>query len=227
MKITKYKNKFLFYLSELYLGKSILRILLDSQMLDKFEKIEGKIVDFGCSSRPYYHEYIERGNSILKVDIEMGPGIDMQVNLEDNSLPMPDGSIDSILLVNVLELLKNPESLFLEFIRILKPDGKIFFSSLLTINLRPQPGDYNRWTELKIRLSLKEAGFKNIEIIPIGERFTVCTNLIISPIPLKGILGIIVKGPIYILALWLDRLIPKNILKNHPCPIGYFCIAQK
>jgi SAM-dependent methyltransferase len=186
----------------------------------------GKILDLGCGKNPYYHKYFAADAVFTKADIRATPGVDLIIDLEKMPLPVEGISYDHITFFHLLCLLKNPENLIKDTYRILKPGGKIIFTSMFVIPVRPEPKDYNRWTNIKIEETLIETGFRNIQIHPVGERFSVCANLLISPLPFKGFFAIF-KLPFYYLALFLDKIIPRGVLKSHPCPIGYFCIAEK
>jgi hypothetical protein len=69
---------------------------------------------------------------------------------------------------------------------------------------------------------LGSAGFKNIEIIPFGERFTASAHLLHS-----FFLFGFVRFFAFAAALALDKIIPEKMKKLHPCPAGYFVRAIK
>jgi SAM-dependent methyltransferase len=188
MKINFKFIKFLF--KESWQGKTIFRILLNYQIMEHCKNINENVLDLGSGIHDNYSQFLDEGIKIIKADIKNNPGIDIVTDLNKIPLPIESNSFDTILCINLIDLLRNPENLLKDVHRILKTEGVIYFSSMFIINLRPEPKDFNRWTSIKIQEELDEIGFGYIKIIPIGERFSACANLIISPIPMKGIFSI-------------------------------------
>lgn len=215
-------------IKETYRGSTLYRALLNNLIRTHCSEIGGKVIDLGSGRNPYYHKWFDKNADVLSTDIgKVGDSGGVVLDLDKLPLPFEGNSFNNATFFNVLELVKNPEALMPEVYRIIRPGGKFYFSAILITYLRPEPKDYVRWTGIKIMETLTEAGFKNIKIIPIGERVSSATNLIISPIPLGGVLAMLFKLPFYLVSLLLDRMIPANIKNNHPSPTGYFCIAEK
>ncbi len=93
-----------------------------------------------------------------------------------------------------------------EINRILKPGGKLFMTSPFIFNEAKEPADYWRFTSGGLEKLLKESGFKEFLIIPVGERFSAAVYLI-SPF----LFFWPVKFVFYCLALFFDKLIPKKL----------------
>jgi SAM-dependent methyltransferase len=217
---------FCFLVKETFKGHTLFRIFLDYQIKAQCSAITGEVLDLASGQHAYYHYLLGSKIKITTTDLKLSSGVDLAIDLEKLPLPLVDNSFDNILLFNALCLLKNPENLFGELKRVLKPGGKLFFSSLLIAYLRPEPKDYNRWTAIKIEETLAEAGFLKFKIIPLGDRFSAALNLTISPLPSRYGLSL-VKLFFYFFAIFSDKILRANIKKNHPGPIGYFCLAEK
>ncbi len=138
------------------------------------------------------------------------------------NMPFSDNFADVVFLFNVIYILENPLATLKEINRILKSDGRLFLTSPFIFNEAREPNDYWRFTSEALEKVLKEAGFDNFFIEPIGERFSAAVYLI-SPF----LFFWPVKFAFYCLALLFDKLIPKKLKLKQPCPIGYFIEAEK
>ncbi len=77
--------------------------------------LKGKVVDVGSSGsdlRNYVHD------EYIGLDILEGPKIDLTVDLEKQSIPLEDNSVDCVVCTDVLEHLDNLHEAFAELIRI-------------------------------------------------------------------------------------------------------------
>ncbi len=91
------------------------------------------IVDIGCSSGIMLNSLLEEfsGGVILGADYVRGPLEALALNLEGVPLlqfdlttcPLPDESVDAVVLLNVLEHIERDEAALLHVARILKPGG--------------------------------------------------------------------------------------------------------
>lgn len=204
-------------------GKSLQRILLNQQIKEKCQKISGLIVDLGSGKNASYNKYlkIKKPTKILRVDYDESKKPDIVADLNE-PLPLKSNFADNVLLFNAIYILENPRQTLKEIYRILKGGGKFFTCSPLIFNEAPEPHDYFRYTSEGLKRDLKKTGFKNIKLIPLGERFTASVYLA-DKILFFSILKILPR----IFGLVLDKLWPKKLKRLHPCPIGYFVIAKK
>ncbi len=157
----------------------------------------------------------------IRVDINEKTEPDIVADL-NKPLPFSDNFADAVFLFNVIYILESPSATLKEIYRILKPGGKLFIASPFIFNEAKEPADYWRFTSEALEKLLKEAGFNNFFIEPIGERFSAAVYLI-SPF----LFFWPVKFAFYCLALLFDKLIPKKLKLKQPCPIGYFIEAEK
>jgi SAM-dependent methyltransferase len=90
-----------------------------------------RIGDFGCGYRATLsRSLVAESTSVLAVDVSLDPALRDIPKLEaiEGRLPgalatIPDGSLDVVLCVSVLEHLDSPEATLKEFRRLLKPGG--------------------------------------------------------------------------------------------------------
>lgn len=215
--------KILNLIVETFRGKSLQRILLNQQIKEKCQGISGLIVDLGSGKNASYNNYLKsrKPATILRVDYDKNKRPDIVADL-NKPLPLKSNFADNIFLFNVIYILEDPKQTFREIYRILKEDRKFFMYSPLIFNEAPEPHDYLRYTSEGLKKDLEKIGFKEIKLIPIGERFTASVYLA-DKILFFSIFKILPR----ILGLVLDKLWLKKLKKLHPCPIGYFVIAQK
>ncbi len=203
-------------------GKTIARILFNLEIAGRIKNINGTVIDLGSGFNPSHGRFWQiKPEKFIRVDINKEAKPDIIADL-NKPLPFSDNFADSIFLFNVIYILENPVEVLREINRILKPGGKIFFTSPFIFNEAKEPADYWRFTSGALEKLLKESGFEKYLIQPVGERFSAAIYLI-SPFlffwPMKFLF--------YILAVAFDEIIPEKLKLNQPAPIGYFTEATK
>jgi ubiquinone/menaquinone biosynthesis C-methylase UbiE len=94
------------------------------------------LLDAGCGRTvPVLRKYMGRAARLIGVELvdftDVPPGIETH-NADLGKLPLPDASVDVIMSRSVFEHLTDPETVYREFTRVLKPGGRIVF---LTANM--------------------------------------------------------------------------------------------
>ena len=207
---------------ETWQGKTIARTLFNLEIAERVKNLNGTIVDLGSGLNPIHERFWQiKQEKFIRVDINKEAKPDIIADL-NKPLPFSDNFADSVFLFNVIYILEDPSAVLREINRILKPGGKIFFTSPFIFNEAKEPADYWRFTSGALDKLLKETGFGKHLIQPVGERFSAAAYLI-SPFlffwPIKFLF--------YILAVALDEIIPEKLKLNQPAPIGYFTEAIK
>jgi SAM-dependent methyltransferase len=96
----------------------------------------GTLLDAGCGrSVPVLRKYLGRAGRLIGVELvdftDIPSGIETH-NADLAKLPLADASVDLIMSRSVFEHLADPESVYREFARVLKPGGAVVF---LTANM--------------------------------------------------------------------------------------------
>lgn len=124
------------------------------------EYAHGDLADLGCGNAPLAGIYLPLVDSAIWADwhesrhreVELDSHVDL-----NSQLPFPDATFDTILLSTVLEHLAEPDLLFSELSRILRPGGNIIISAPFYCWIHEEPYDYYRFT----RFALERFGLKN------------------------------------------------------------------
>jgi SAM-dependent methyltransferase len=87
---------------------------------------------------------------------------------DGTQLPFSDNQFDVVLNIQVLEHTFNPERVFSEIVRVLKPEGKALFLVPQTSNLHMAPHHYYNFTQYWVRAVTTLNSVRLIELKPIG-----------------------------------------------------------
>ena len=225
-------NNFFFILFKLNSGFSLFRVL----QLVEFGKIKirnKKLADLGSlPNKKHNISYTKNSKDItyfnLRVEKEDQKKKTVLVNFEklDNKIAKKHKTkFDKVFIFNILEHIKNYKNPILFSRILLKKNGELIGSTPFLFRIHPSPKDYFRFTDTLLREELKDLGFKNIKIIPLGSGlFSMIINSLIGYnkyVPL-------INSLIYILGYILDMTL--SIISNRnkeTFPIGYFFKATK
>jgi SAM-dependent methyltransferase len=162
------------------------------------------------------------------VDIYVGIDINYKyfptiiADLED-SFPLKESVADTVIILNSLYLFAEPKEVLSEINRVLKPRGVIILVVPLVWQYYPQPKDYWRLTGEGLEYVLKQAGFEDITIVPIGGRWTAAA-ILVSPFLHPGR---IVRPLVNILCVLLDRFVTQAFRFVGLTPLSYCAKARK
>lgn len=194
----------------------------------------GKVLDLGGKKekkRGLFRPPLDKVESWEYLNIDESTNPDYCCNAE--SIPIDDNTFDIIISTEVFEYLKDYKIVLKEVYRVVKNDGKIILTIPFMNPIHGDYGDRQRWTPLKIEEELHIAGFKNIEIKPMGSLFGVIYDLVNVSFGLasknkSSIKNRVVNNffmPIITKTfLWLDN---KYIYKSKYITTGYYIEAKK
>lgn len=205
-------------------GKTLMRALMNNALAD-YTLTKGIIVDLGGGKNPSYFGYLQGVSeaTIENIDAQYGAGAAGQIDFEKDPLPYHDGSVDQVLMLNVLEHVYHHAFFVSEAHRILKDGGTVIGFVPFLINYHADPHDYFRYTHEALEKIFAEAGFSEVRVLPLGlGPFAVNFNTLASFLPrvLTALLW-----PAYYL---LDRVllaVKPDIRKRFP--LGYLFILTK
>lgn len=129
-------------------------------------ELTGELLDVGCGQQPYasYFQHVKRKRT-CDFDSKRGK-VDFECPADH--IPLPDGSLDSILCTEVLEHVPDPLAVWREFHRLLKPGGKVLLATPMSWPGHEEPYDFYRYPEFGLRHLARESGFEIVRLIPRG-----------------------------------------------------------
>jgi ubiquinone/menaquinone biosynthesis C-methylase UbiE len=146
-------------------------------------------------------------------------------NLND-PIPLSDNLANNVFMFNSLYLIKEPLELLKEIRRILKPGGRAFITFQFIKSEETCVIDLHRFTSFQVKKILNEAGFTQVQINSVGERFSVIGDLAdfaVGNFFMFRFLKILFR-PFCLLA---DKVWPKKLKENYPCAIAWFAVVEK
>ena len=124
----------------------------------------GRLLDFGCGSKPY--------RSLFEVDEYIGldfenaghPHLNEQIDVfyDGKRIPFPDSSFDSIFSSEVFEHVFNLPDVLTELNRVIKPGGLILVTCPFAICEHEVPNDFARYSSFGLRDLMKKHGFEMV-----------------------------------------------------------------
>ncbi len=154
------------------------------------------------------------------------------------ALPLRDAVVDAVLNIQVLEHVKNPPLVVAELQRVLKPGGRLYLTAPQGWGEHQQPHDFYRFTSYALKHLLVEAGFREIEIEPLGgyfhylgHRLTYVPKVLFPPLPrilrvLLFPLELVTLG-LFCLAFPIACYYLDSFDGNREFTLGYRCLARK
>jgi ubiquinone/menaquinone biosynthesis C-methylase UbiE len=157
----------------------IIRKRILKGVADNVHFLNGKMLDFGCGSKPY--------KSLFNVEEYIGLDYDSQGHDHSNEqidvfydgvkIPFDDNTFDSVFSSEVFEHVFNLEEMIPEINRVMKVNGVILITCPFAICEHEQPNDYARYTSFAIKHLMQKNGFEVIKYEKIGSSIDVIFQL--------------------------------------------------
>jgi SAM-dependent methyltransferase len=145
----------------------IIRRALWKTILEFAPQIKGRVLDFGCGSKPYENLFV-KAQSYTGVDIEVSghQHIDSKVDVyyDGKTLPFGDSQFDAVVSFEVFEHVFNLDEILSEVHRVTKDSGLLLFSVPFAWEEHEVPYDYARYTSFAIEHLLSMHGYDVVAI---------------------------------------------------------------
>lgn len=197
--------------------------------------VKGKVLDFGCGSKPYEGLFVNRENYV-GVDIAKSGHNhnDSKVDVfwDGKTLPFDDNFFDACVSFEVFEHVFNPEAVLAELKRVLKPGGSLVITTPFVYGEHEVPFDFARYTSFGLRHLLTEAGFQVKTLEKIGDENLAIGQLLVdyvsNRVPRVKYLGFVLKAiftaPIIIAALAFSAVGRKR--EDTPLYLNLLAVAR-
>lgn len=99
---------------------------------------QGKVLNLGSGPKSLHD------SRVVNIDFFKYPGVDIVASVD--AVPLPDVSVDGIVIDNVMEHVREPKAVVREMLRLLKPGGTVYIATPFLYPFHSSPSDYSRWT---------------------------------------------------------------------------------
>ncbi len=138
--------------------------------------LSGKILDFGCGSKPYEHLFTN-ATEYIGVDYEIEGRKENLSKIDffydGKNIPFADNSFDGIVCTEVLEHVFNIDELLNEFHRVLKTDGIALITTPFMWEEHEMPYDFARYTTPALKYLYNKHNFTIIKNTKSGNTINV------------------------------------------------------
>lgn len=165
------------------------------------------------------------GKSIDIKSMDIDPMMKPDIVGDVCNIPFPDKSLDFLIIMEVLEHVKEPFIAISEIYRVLKPNGKVILSTPFIYPVHADPHDYFRYTKNGLLYMLRL--FKNVEVVERNNYIEAIDVLLIRSVSDKD-----EKARLFSLVTYYSglRLLIKLFglgIKSKNLTTGYVAVAQK
>jgi SAM-dependent methyltransferase len=187
-----------------------------------------RVLDAGAGELNYKH-FFQR-HRYVGLDLGVGDAAwdysKLDVIGDLSRLPFPNAIFDGCLNIVTLEHVKEPAQVIRELGRTIVDGGRLLLVAPHEWEEHQQPHDYFRYTRYGLRYLLEQAGFREIEIRPVGGFFQLMARRLLNglqffPGPLMLVAAVFLVPPAVV--MWV--LAPLDKEKNFT--LGYICLATK
>jgi len=192
----------------------------------------GRLIDLGCGKVPLFQAYRKYVTDSVCLDWEhtahANGHLDYVCDL-NKRLPFSDEEFDTVILSDVLEHVAEPEQLWREMARILRPNGKILANVPFYYWLHEQPHDYYRYTEYALRRFAQLANFRMLLLVPIGGAPEILADVLAKhsqslPLVGAGLAAALQAATQAFIKTRLGKTWSEKTSKGFP--LGYFFVAE-
>lgn len=214
---------------------SRLMVDLTAEGYDRYLPVyaKGHLVDLGCGKVPFFGRYRAYVSAVTTVDwphsLHGTDHVDLVCDL-NQVLPLPANACDTVILSEVMEHLAQPDVVWAEMHRILRPGGCALISVPFLYPIHEAPHDYFRYTRFSLLHFASAHQFTVRVLEPFGGWAETMTDLLakgLTRIPLAGVaLSRLVQaiGQGWRTTRWGKRMAR---VSGATFPLGYFMVVEK
>lgn len=190
------------------------------------------VLDAGAGEGQYAHHFSRQ--RYIGADLGVGDAawdysrVDVIADLA--VLPFSHGSFAAAVNIVTLEHVREPKRVIAELARALRPGGTLLLVAPHEWEVHQAPHDYFRYTRHGVEYLLREAGFTEVEVRPVGGYFRLLARRLLNGLQfftgglrwLWFLPAAMLLVPPALVLPWLDFLD-----RDQNFTLGYICIARK
>ena len=186
------------------------RLSLERELKRQFLRLTpGVVLDVGAKAAPY-EQYV-RAERYLRLDIDSRKKPDICCDLHE--LEWSGDPFDTVIAIEVLEHLYDPQRAIDRIYRVLKPGGICILSTRFMYRYHPDPQDHYRFTWDSLKHLFRN--FRHVEVIHHGNKLQVLWEIINAGGRSRVVLNL------------LNPLIARVSSTRTKFPLGFVVYAQK
>jgi SAM-dependent methyltransferase len=161
-----------------------------------------------------------------RIALDIVPGRELDLVADGACLPFRAGSVDVVLLMEVLEHVPAPVRLFQEAARVLRGGGFLCVTAPQYCIVHNYPADYYRYTDQGLRYLCGQAGLRVVDVRPTGGPFLVLFHAVERNLPPRPRLAFVALT--CRLLDWLDGLLTDHGARPGVSDaVGWALMAEK
>jgi SAM-dependent methyltransferase len=183
------------------------------------KNMRGRLLDFGCGSKPYKNLFAVDEYVGLDIERRGHDHADEEVDVLYDGLVLPfkDGCFDSVFSSEVFEHVFNPENILRELHRVMKPGAAILLTTCFAWDEHEIPWDFARYTSFGLKHLFESAGFEVIVmekttryVETVFQMWNAYISQFVLPSNnyLKLLLAPFVTAPVTIVGMLLSLILP-------------------
>jgi SAM-dependent methyltransferase len=177
----------------------------------------GRVVEIGVSKN--YSPYKKWIPNTEYITVDQRASFNPHLCADACNLGIKSDSVDTVVILEVLEHTLFPYNVVQEIHRILKPGGKCILSTRFIFPYHPSPNDYYRFTRDALETFFKV--FSSVSVFEHGNRFQAVWQVMLD----RELFG---RKPLHIKIMRrFNKLIAQIMSTNKLVPLGYLVIAKK
>lgn len=194
--------------------------------------VSGDLADLGCGKAPLLGAYREYCSTIYLADwansLHDNPILDHIVDLNEPLSMIESNSLDTIILSDVLEHIRQPTALMDEISRVLRPGGRLIMNVPFLYWIHEAPHDYYRYTNFALRHFAENSGLEVVHLVALGGWLEIVSDLwskLLAKAKMWVVIAAIHRAVIAFHHTPLGREIARR--SGEMFPIGFGMVAQK
>lgn len=163
---------------------------------------KGTLLDIGCGRMPYKSRFLKNVSKYIGIDHPKVSNLykslyggyeKPDIVADATKIPLKREVADSIICMQVIEHLPDPDAALVEMKRLLKKGGYITISTVQSYPLHNEPNDYRRFTKFGLIEIMKKHGLHIIKVkedgnifVLIGQYFNIYLMLLLRRLVESG-----------------------------------------